>query len=243
LPPQFEVVVIRFKCAPGALVGANFLRGRFGKALHDIDRDAYHRWFAPRVADGPSGLRDAPRAFVLRIADPQSFALHLFDPRDPGPELVRRAFSRFIAVEHVESERLQLPLASSAAASRVRVAFVTPTELKGADRPEFGVLFARLRDRISTLRARYQCAPLEIDFRAMAERASAIRMTRCEIQPVSAERISRSTGQRHALGGFVGMAEYEGELGEFLPYLEIGKYTGVGRQTVWGKGEIHAVLA
>ena len=50
--------------------------------------------------------------------------------------------------------------------------------------------------------------------------------------------MSRATGQRHALGGFTGFAEYAGELAEFVPYLEIGRWTGVGRQTVWGKGEI-----
>ena len=35
-----------------------------------------------------------------------------------------------------------------------------------------------------------------------------------------------------------GEVEYGGELGEFLPYLEAGQWIGVGRQTVWGKGEI-----
>jgi hypothetical protein len=53
----------------------------------------------------------------------------------------------------------------------------------------------------------------------------------------SARRSSR-TGQTHSLGGFVGTAEYEGDLAEFLPYLEAGRWVGVGRQAVWGKGEI-----
>jgi hypothetical protein len=39
----------------------------------------------------------------------------------------------------------------------------------------------------------------------------------------------------------VGEAEYQGELGEFVPYLKLGKWVGVGRQTVWGKGEIEVV--
>jgi hypothetical protein len=126
---------------------------------------------------------------------------------------------------------------------RVRVHFLTPTEIKAAelrlsDRPEFSVLFARIRDRVSTLRALYGAGPLEIDFRAMGERAAAIRMTRCELEQVEASRWSHSPGMRHSLGGFVGVAEYEGELAEFVPYLEIARWTGVGRQTVWGKGEI-----
>ncbi len=247
----FDVVALRFHCAAlkSGCVNANFLRGGFGKALRESDREAYERWFAPRASEGPSGLRDSPRAFVIRVAEQRveaggefSFGLNLFDPE--GADRVVRAFERFVRVESVEGRQiLRLSLESARRASRVRVSFLTPTELKGADRPEFGALFARLRDRISTLRELYQEGPLEIDFKAIAARAAQIKMTRCEIQRVESERVSRSTGARHSLGGFVGFAEYEGELGEFLPYLEIGRYTGVGRQTVWGKGEIHAVVA
>jgi CRISPR/Cas system endoribonuclease Cas6 (RAMP superfamily) len=52
------------------------------------------------------------------------------------------------------------------------------------------------------------------------------------------QRRSSRTGQTHSLSGFVGTATYEGPFGIFLPLLEIGRWTGVGRQTVWGKGEI-----
>ena len=129
--------------------------------------------------------------------------------------------------------------------ARLRVRFVTPTELKAgrqvAESPEFSILFGRLRDRIGTLRALYGAGPLEIDFRALGERAAAVRMTRCELRRTEAVRLSSRTGQRHPLSGFVGEAEYEGELGEFLPFLRAGKWTGAGRQTVWGKGELDIV--
>jgi hypothetical protein len=125
---------------------------------------------------------------------------------------------------------------------RLRVEFVTPTELKSGDRlvarPDFGVLFSRARDRVSTLRALYGAGPLQIDFRAMGERALDVRMTRCDLRQVEAARRSSRTGQVHGLGGFVGAAEYEGELDEFIPYLEAARWTGVGRQCVWGKGEL-----
>ena len=125
---------------------------------------------------------------------------------------------------------------------RVSVRFVTPTELKSgqqiAERPEFGILAARIRDRISTLRGLYGEGPLEMDFRAFGERAARVRITRCEIGQVGVERRSSRTGQVHSIGGFVGEAEYQGDLGEFIPYLKAGKWIGVGRQTVWGKGEL-----
>ena len=63
-------------------------------------------------------------------------------------------------------------------------------------------------------------------------------MIRCELQTVKGERLSRGTGQRHSIGGFIGVAEYEGAVTKFMPYLEAARWTGVGRQTVWGKGEI-----
>ena len=120
----------------------------------------------------------------------------------------------------------------------MRVEFVTPTELKGADSPEFGVLAARIRDRLSTLGELYGEGPLPLDFRAFGERARQVRMTRCEIEEVSRVRRSSRTGQSHTIGGFIGTAEYEGDLAEFVPYLRAAAWTGVGRQTVWGKGEI-----
>src|SRR5262249_35860588 len=67
----------------------------------------------------------------------------------------------------------------------VTVRFLTPTELKSdgalAGRPEFPILFNRLRDRISTLRSLYGAGPLEIDFKAMGERAARIELRRSEV--------------------------------------------------------------
>ena len=142
---------------------------------------------------------------------------------------------------------LPLPLLPRVETVRaIRVEFTTPTELKSGDdiaaRPEFPILFARVRDRISTLRALYGAGPLEIDFKALGERAADVRMTHCDLRQIDVSRRSSRTGQTHSLGGFVGSAEYEGELTEFVPFLEAAYWTGVGRQTVWGKGEIRTSI-
>lgn len=124
---------------------------------------------------------------------------------------------------------------------RIRVDFLSPTELKHegkiVERPEFPILFGRLRDRIGTLRSLYGPGPLDIDFRASNARAASVRMIHCAMQRREVKRLSTRTGQTHSIGGFTGAAEYEGDLAEFLPYLETGCWTGVGRQAVWGKGE------
>lgn len=125
---------------------------------------------------------------------------------------------------------------------RIRVDFLTPTELKHehkiAQRPEFPILFGRIRDRIGTLSRLYGADTLDIDYQGTNARAAAVKMTKCRLRRQESERRSTKTGQGHSIGGFVGHAEYEGDLAEFLPYLEVGRWVGVGRQSVWGKGEI-----
>lgn len=254
----FDLFPLRYRMIARAVLdlpvgeAANLLRGRLGKALRQNCPEMYQRLFAPRADSGPSGLRNAPRPFVLRVhhlegvrlapGDPFEIRVNLFEMQPSLIAVIRDALcaaasSDCIEIEGTEPLRLDLAPAPSPV-RRLRVQFLTPTELKPSGPPEFAVLFARIRDRVSTLRALYGDGPLAIDFRALGERARAIRMTRCELSDVVAERVSRSTGQRHSLGGFIGVAEYEGDLAEFLPYLEIARWTGVGRQTVWGKGEI-----
>jgi hypothetical protein len=252
----FDLFALRYHCEapepvhfpPGET--ANLFRGQFGKILYRRDPALYTRFFAPvHEAGVPSGLHDPPRPFALRVrhldgATLQEFhvGLNVFETNQPDlvqillvmGDLVQESL-RAECRDFEDPDLLRLPLVGSPSAERVRVTFLSPTELKNQERPEFGPMFLRIRDRISTLRALYGPGPLEIDFKAMGERAGAIRMTRCDLQQVD---VRRSTGQRHSLGGFTGVAEYEGDLTEFIPYLEIAAYTGVGRQTVWGKGEI-----
>lgn len=216
--------------------------------------------FAPRPAGGPSGLADPPRPFVFRcrhldgvtVAAGESFHFHVNLFLGPARDEVVRAFGEALRgraeLRGASGDALALDLSErSAAAERIRVEFVTPTELKHdgrvVERPEFAILFGRVRDRISALRTLYGPGPLDLDFAAMGARSAAVRMTRCELRPVEVMRRSSRTGQTHPIGGFTGTAEYEGPASEFLPYLEAARWTGVGRQAVWGKGEISVSVA
>jgi CRISPR-associated endoribonuclease Cas6 len=234
---------------------SNQLRGAFGAILHKLDRATI---FEPSSEDGPSGLADHPRPYVFRarhldgltIAPGETFHFdfHWFDPRRASLDLVIRAFrelAKEVELVHVHGADAPLELClnpSGDPVNRITVRFETPTELKAdgrtVERPEFGILAARIRDRISTLRALYGDGPLPIDFREFGQRAEPITMTRCNIRHVEASRRSGRTGQTHSLGGFVGEVDYEGDLTGFVPYLRAARWTGVGRQTAWGKGEL-----
>lgn len=226
----------------------------------------YARIFEPTpTVSVPSGLADIPRPFVFRArhldgktiepGEDFSFGLHLFLEDPAIIEHLRRTFAALethglgetrgkavLRNMKVEPQSLNLAPISSQTTNPIRVQFLSPTELKTgghlADEPHFPALFSRLRDRISTLRAIYGEGPAQVDFDAMGERAGAIRMTDCRIHPCGTSRFSTRTQQTHPLGGFVGEATYEGDLNEFRPWLEAAQATGVGRQAVWGKGEI-----
>lgn len=244
----------------------NTLRGALGILLRsEVSQPDYARLFEPRTLaeQGPSGLAEWPRPFVFRashldgltIAPGQgfSFDLHYFDLRIPGADLFTVAFRRLATeglgpgrgraeLRSVEEAMVNIDLSeTSPPVETVQLRFVTPTELKSgasvARSPEFGILFARLRDRISTLRSLYGGGPLDLDFRAVGERAGRVELRHSALEWIDAERRSSRTGQRHALGGFVGEVEFAGDLTEFVPFLTLGQWVGVGRQTSWGKGE------
>lgn len=124
---------------------------------------------------------------------------------------------------------------------RIRVRFVAPFELKGLTdprRPDFHILFARARDRCSALSTLYGAGDLSINYRELGERSRAIRLTDSLISVFRAGRTSSRTHQTHSVGGWVGTAEYAGELGDFVPYVAAAKWTGIGRHTAWGNGEV-----
>ncbi|HMD70383.1 MAG TPA: CRISPR system precrRNA processing endoribonuclease RAMP protein Cas6 [Bryobacteraceae bacterium] len=198
--------------------------------------------------------------------------VHVFDLHTPALPLFRTAFAQLavqgmgpgrgradlVGVDRLDLEDHATPAADSLTgptaitldpepnpSGRVRVRFVTPTELKTAghlaEQPDFPVLFGRLRDRISTLRSLYGTGPLDLDFHGMAERAAQVRMAACQLAWAHLERKSGRTGQVHPLGGFTGEAEYSGELAEFTPFLHAARWVGVGRHTVWGKGDLRVL--
>jgi hypothetical protein len=256
LPLELRFTAIdEIRFPPGK--AANVLRGALGHAT------AAAGLFRPPARTGlPSGLADPPRPFVLRArpldgrtfapGEPFGFRVHLFDLRENVQRDLEAAFAAIAragigagrgraALECVDEPAGPVRLAlepEPSGISRTRIEFLSPTELKPAGEPEFAIVYARARDRVSSLGALYGKGPLEIDFRAAGERARQVRMVRADLREVAIERRSSRTGQVHGIGGFTGAADYEGALAEFLPVLRAAEATGVGRHTVWGNGEI-----
>lgn len=248
---------------PGPLEN-NFIRGSLGLALKrtncrpdcadahtcpDRATCGYARLFEPSaLKNSPSGLKHPPRPFVLRFTD-NRVGVHLFDTALASAANFEAAFRWLAANRNLPllqaeaAEPIQTPTSAEPGVTRVRIEFQTPLELKAEGRveagpPAFTVLFARIRDRISNLRQLYGDGPLNIDFAAMAERASQVQLTASEIRHQAGSRFSHAKKAQHPLSGITGWADYRGDLAEFMPYLRTAEWTGVGRQTVWGHGAI-----
>jgi len=205
---------------------------------------------APRK-QGPSGFADASRPFVFRaahlageISGDFHFDVHVF--HDRAVAKIEDTFRQLtslagvpVVFRHSETSPVTVDLSPPAKpVRRLLVRFLTPTELKPSNHPEFGVLMGRARDRISALSTLYGAGQLEMDFKGFGERAQSVAMKRYALKRIKVSRTSTRTGQTHSIGGFTGQAEYVGELSEFVPILLAAQFTGVGRHTAWGNGEI-----
>ncbi len=242
---------------------ANIIRGALGFSLYRVSPAIYEILYSPQAA-GPSGLHNPPRPFVLRAraldecivlpGETFSFALHLFAENRTIAEALQQSVDRMAQLGfgparsrsellsfETDHRALELEPAGKQA-ERIKVHFQSPTELKDAGQlmlePDFAPLFRRVLTRISMLQSLYGSGPPLIGSVELLKQASAVTKRTSEIQHVVASRRSSRTGQEHPLGGFIGWAAYEGLMAEVLPYLEVGEWTGVGRQTTWGKGEI-----
>ncbi len=250
---------LRSVCCPASCESARTCQARAACA--------YARIFEPVLSGGPSGFEDPPRPFVLRAShldgrtfepgETFAFDLHLFLVDDPPLDSLRRAFEQLadtglgparglVRLDGMCSSlvRMKLEAASDERSEGCVVEFLTATELKHGgrviiERPEFAVLIARVRDRLGSLSQLYGSDPLDFDWTGLVERARAVRLVEWDAgQTSDVTRYSTRTKQTHSIGGMTGTAVYRGPCTEFLPLLRAAEFTGVGRQTVWGKGWI-----
>jgi hypothetical protein len=141
-------------------------------------------------------------------------------------------------------------------AGRVRVRFVTPTDVRGGstgvtasgvdghgEAPAFGVLVRRARDRAGALATFFGGGPLGHDPRAVGAAADGVTVARAEIARTEIARRSARTGLRHPVGGVVGAVVYVGAgVAGAMPWLRLAEAIGVGKHATFGNGRIEVAV-
>ncbi|NPA15692.1 MAG: CRISPR system precrRNA processing endoribonuclease RAMP protein Cas6 [Deferribacteres bacterium] len=146
----------------------------------------------------------------------------------------------------VEQEKIKKPSLISYKKPQVErditLKFLSPTSLKFSRRLirpqelEFHMLIRNLIRRISILSYFHAKKPLDIDFKGLIARAESVQVVEKDLRMVRFRRTSARNRSRYALSGFVGSASFSGDLEDFLPFLVMGTYVGVGKNTSFGFG-------
>jgi len=229
---------------------SNIVRGTFGRTLHgQVSPAEYERIFQPRWPDGPSGLADAPRPFLIRAAhldglrltpgQPFHIDLHLFGQQPI--DLFTRALASLASLKKIDTPKpIDLSLTPfTEPTTRTTIHFLTPTELHKNQTalPQFSELIARLRSRFANLATLYGDGPPDLDFH---------HPTTANIEGAALkfhQPTRRGSNSDHPIGGFTGTVIYTGDLTPHLPLLQAGQWIGVGRHTVWGNGHYQLIPA
>lgn len=119
--------------------------------------------------------------------------------------------------------------------------FLTPTRIVINNdlivEPEFHQIIRPLLRRISTISYFHYGERLDLDFKGLIERAQTVKVKERHTEWYDWERYSARQDVRMSLGGFVGKMTFEGELGEFMEFIELGEMLHVGKGTSFGLGK------
>ena len=124
---------------------------------------------------------------------------------------------------------------------RITFNFITPTRIKYENKytsnPEFHVLIRTLLRRISSLSYFHTKTELEIDYKKLIEESQKIKTAAKKIKWYVFERYSARQDTKMNLDGFTGQMTFEGDFTQFLPYLKLGEYIHIGKNTSFGLGK------
>lgn len=170
-------------------------------------------------------------------------SIHAVDVGDVPREEIWREGGSMVRALGVPMTAKELARPGDAEAKRVRVRYRTATLLRAdgvpQERPSFGVLVRRLRDRVSALAFFYGEGALDVDVEGLASKADGITTVVADFRRAAWMRTSARTKQKHPIEGVLGEAVYEGEgLGELMPLLRLGELLHVGKHASFGNGKI-----
>lgn len=132
-------------------------------------------------------------------------------------------------------------------ACAVRVNLETPLRLKfenrlTADLP-FHVLVRAMLRRVSSLFNAFGDGEPALDYKGLVKEAQEVRVADSKLRWFDWERYSNRQDTRMFMGGMIGSATYEGDLGNYLPLLDIASKVHIGKQTTFGMGKIKWKIA
>jgi len=102
----------------------------------------------------------------------------------------------------------------------------------------FSLLVRAMLRRVSSLFETYGTGEPELDYRGLVERAKKIEIVQDDLHWFDWQRYSNRQEEKMLMGGMIGSAAYQGQIGEFIPLLTLCRELHLGKQTAFGLGQI-----
>ena len=104
----------------------------------------------------------------------------------------------------------------------------------------FHVLVRAMLRRVSSLLNCYGNGEPLLDYKSLVKRAREVSIAESDLQWFDWKRYSHRQDKSMLMGGMVGSIIYEGNIGEYLPLVDISSKVHIGKQTSFGLGKIQA---
>lgn len=128
---------------------------------------------------------------------------------------------------------------------QVKINFLTPVRiiLRGElpTKFDFNLFIINLLRRLSWLSIVHGDEELEFNYKYFISCADDVKIKERNIKWYDWERYSSRQGTRMKLGGFLGNITFEGDLKKFIPFIKLGEYIHIGKQTSFGLGQYEIV--
>ena len=140
-----------------------------------------------------------------------------------------------LSFDKIQGETASLPT------DQLTLRLLTPTRIthKGqiTDQLPFHLFWRRLIGRISAL-AYFHCGEsLNLDFKGLIAQAETVQTVQSRLRWHDWTRYSSRQNRKMQLGGLVGSVTYMGDLAMFLPFVALGKFLHVGKNSTFGLGK------
>jgi len=127
------------------------------------------------------------------------------------------------------------------APKNITLEFTTPLRLvrnrRILDEIGFQDVFRTLLRRLALLSTFHCKNEPDVDFRNIIAKSAEVRTVKHELRWQEQSRYSTRQNARMSIGGLVGQVTFEGELEPFYPYLVLGQFLHVGKNTSFGLGQ------
>lgn len=137
---------------------------------------------------------------------------------------------------------LNTPDKQNATTQTITIKLKTPLRIKfrNALSPElpFHVLVRAMLRRVSALFEHYDQGEPELDYSGLVQRSQRVEAVDSSLKWIDWKRYSHRQDQAMMMGGLKGSITYKGDIGEFLPLIDLCSMVHLGKQTTFGLGQI-----